>query len=312
MSAAPAAARGPLAFLLRSQTGQWFTVVLGGAYAFPEQAKAVVLPALKGAAEYSEVAKQLSASMGVPVDEKAAERSLAPAPIIIHTGGSGGSDKGYVGTVVYYALGAGACWAGYVLLSSALPEAVQEFMPVTRKFFSKTSHILADGILQVRKVMEEKIFVLTKKQDDMDQKIDDTHASVRDVKTELTETRGEIGKLGDSMERCEETLLSSKWLQGYTSKGVTLLVRCVASMLPTNDRSVNELAQYIRDGEDMAKREQQQQTLSQLKGTPGSILAPEPEPKVNYMIRDSECDSSLASLEDVQNVLGLSQQGMVA
>jgi hypothetical protein len=297
------AARGPLAFLLKSQTGQWFTIVLGGVYAFPEQAKAIVFPALKEAANYSDVAKQLSQGMGVPVHEKSAERLGAQAvPIIIHTGGS--SDKGYMGTIAYYAIGAGACWVGFVVLTNALPEAVQEVMPVTRKFFSKTSHILADGILQVRKIMEEKIAVLSKKQDDMDKKIDDTHASVRDVKAELGETRSDIGKLGDSMERCEETLMSSKRLQSYTSKGVTLLVRCVASMLPTNDRSVNELAQYIRDGEEMGRREQQQQRLSDLKG-PGSIIATQPEPKINYMIRDSECDSSLASLEDVQSILGI-------
>jgi len=114
--------------------------------------------------------------------------------------------------------------------------------------------------------------------------------------------------LGESMDRCESTLMSSKMLQSYTSKGVTLLVRCVASMLPSNDRTVNELAQYIKDGEDMGKREQEQKRLSELKG-PGSILSP--EPKTNYMIRDSELDSSLHSLEDVHSILGIGPGGLL-
>jgi hypothetical protein len=309
-----AAAKGPLAFLLRSQTGQWFTITLGAIYAFPEQAKAIVFPALKEASQWSDIAKQLSQGVGAVDGDRAASSNritASQAPIIIHTGGSGSSDKGgYITTIATYAIGAGACWVGFVVLTNALPEAVQEVMPVTRKFFSKTSHILADGIIQVKKVMEEKIALLTKKQDDMDNKLSDTHASVLSVQKDLVDTRGDISKLGDSMERQEETLMSSKRLQSYTSKGVTLLVRCVASMLPTNDRSVNELAQYIKDGEEMGKREQEQRRLSELKG-PGGMLSPPPEPKTNYMIRESECDSSLTSLEDVNNILGIGPGGLL-
>ncbi|KAG7369621.1 hypothetical protein IV203_027367 [Nitzschia inconspicua] len=308
-----AAAKGPLAFLLRSQTGQWFTITLGAIYAFPEQAKALVFPALKEASQWSDLAKQLSQGVGA-VDDKTALKSVtsasAPTPIIIHTGGSSSEKGGYVATIATYAIGAGACWVGFVVLTNALPEAVKEVMPVTRKFFSKTSHVLAEGIIQVKKVMEEKIAALSKKQDTMDAKLDDTHASVLSVQKDLVDTRGDISKLGDSMVRQEETLMSSKRLQSYTSKGVTLLVRCVASMLPTNDRSVNELAQYIKDGEEMGKREQEQRRLSELRG-PGSILSPPPEPKTNYMIRESECDSSLHSLEDVNTILGIGPGGLL-
>lgn len=319
MSAAgAAAAKGPLAFLLRSQAGQWFTITLGAVYAFPEQAKAVFFPALKEASHWSDLAKQLGQGVGA-IDDKnnnnnTNSRSMAgPAPIIIHTGGngSGSHSNGLMVTIATYAIGAGACWVGFIVLTNALPEAVREVMPVTRKFFSKTSHVLAEGIIQVRKVMEEKIAALTQKQDKMDSKLSDTHASVLTVQKDLVDTRGDINKLGESMERQEETLLSSKRLQGYTSKGVTLLVRCVAGMLPTNDRSVNELAQYIQDGEDMGKREQEQRRLAELKG-PGSILSPPPpQPKTNYMIRESECDSSLASLEDVNAVLGIGPGGLL-
>jgi hypothetical protein len=312
-SAATSAAKGPLAILLKTQTGQWFAITIGAVYAFPEQAKAIVFPALKEASQWSDMAKRLSNGMGD--NDKSVTAAVTttspPTPIIIHTG-NGSEKNGYIATIATYAIGAGACWVGYVVMTNALPEAVQEIMPVTRKFFSKTSHILADGIMQVKKVLEEKIALLTKKQDDMDGKLTDTHASVLGVQRDLLDTRADINKLGDSMERQEETLMSSKRLQSYTSKGVTLLVRCVASMLPTNDRSVTELAQYIKDGEEMGKREQEQRRLAELKG-PGSIFTTTspPEPKTNYMIRDSECDSSLHSLEDVNNILGIGPGGLL-
>lgn len=318
-------AKGPLAFILRTQAGQWFTITLGAMYAFPEQAKTmVVMPALNTASQWSDVAKRLAQSVSNTTTPSTSgnstmvldKMSTAPTPIIIHTGGSmgGNQNNGYVHLIIKVSMTAGACWVGYVVVTNALPEAVQEIMPVTRKFFSKTSHILADGIIQVKKMMEEKIAALSKKQDAMDAKLDDTHNSVKNVQKDLHDTRSDIGKLGDSMERCESTLMSSKLLQSYTSKGVTLLVRCVASMLPTNDRSVNELAQYIKDGEEIGRREQEQRRLSELRGPGGMLSSPPPvqsEPKTNYMIRDSECDSSLHSLEDVNSILGIGPGGFL-
>jgi hypothetical protein len=308
MSAAGNVAKGPLAFLLRTQSGQWFAITLGTVYAFPEQVKGIVYPALKEASQWSDIAKHLTSGIDGEKQATAAQQTATPASIIIYIGGSGSTISGYAGTVATYVIGAGACWLVFVVVTNALPEAVQEMMPVTRKFFSKSTRVLADGILHVKRILEEKIAIITKKQDDMNAKLDDTHDSVRGVQKDLDETRGDINRLGESMDRCESTLMSSKMLQSYTSKGVTLLVRCVASMLPSNDRTVNELAQYIKDGEDMGKREQEQKRLSELKG-PGSILSP--EPKTNYMIRDSELDSSLHSLEDVHSILGIGPGGLL-
>jgi hypothetical protein len=319
----PAAARGPLAFLLQSQSGQWITISLGAMYAFPEQVKGMVLlPLLKEASQYSDMAKFVASGLGVAEGEllsksgSTTSSSSTPSmqPIIIHTGGnSGTANKTLSDTVAYYALGAGACWVGYVVLSQALPDAVQEMLPVTRKFFAKTSSVLAEGIIQVRKSLEAQLQTLSKKQDDLDGKLDDTHASVRSVQSELADTRADIHGLGEGMDRCESTLLSSSRLQSYTSKGVTLLVRCVATMLPSNDRQVNELAQYIQDGEEMGKREQEQRRLTGIRGTPLSATPQLPPPKrrTSLFIRDSELDSSLHSLEDVNKVLGIGPNGLL-
>eukprot|EP00529_Nitzschia_sp_RCC80_P029828 CAMPEP_0113495780 /NCGR_PEP_ID=MMETSP0014_2-20120614/29783_1 /TAXON_ID=2857 /ORGANISM="Nitzschia sp." /LENGTH=320 /DNA_ID=CAMNT_0000389683 /DNA_START=149 /DNA_END=1111 /DNA_ORIENTATION=+ /assembly_acc=CAM_ASM_000159 len=308
MSAAPAAAaaRGPLAFLLRSQSGQWMVVGLGSIYAFPEQARSFLVPMLDEVG-LGNFANNLISNGLLKSDQDSTtnkEVAAAPTPIIIHAGGSSGdSDRGVVATVTKYAIGAGACWVGFIVLSNSLPDFVQEMMPVTRSFFGKTSKFLARSIVEVQKVLEDKIAVMTKKQDTLERKLDGTHDSVKSVQTDLGETRVEISQLGDSLERCEDTLTSSNRLQSYTSKGVTLLVRCVASMLPSNDRQVNELAQYIQDGEDLGRKGMLSPPSNNSSSQPKAAQQQQ-EPKTNFLIRDSQVDDDLCSLEDVQSLLG--------
>merc|ERR1712224_1136123 len=119
---------------------------------------------------------------------------------------------------------------------------------------------------------------------------------------------------GASMARQESTLSSSHKTMSYTSKGVTLLVRCVAAMLPTNDRTVHDLAEYIKDGEEIKKHEDKQEQQRRIKNsalkTPlsSSMMSPTgrmmPTPQ-NLMIRESRADSDMDSLEDVHSVLGI-------
>jgi len=284
-------------------------VGLGSIYAFPEQARSALVPMLDGVG-LGNFANNLITNGLLKSDQDSTgkEAAAAPTPIIIHAGGSSGdSDGGVVATVTKYAIGAGACWVGFIVLSNSLPDFVQEMMPVTRSFFGKTSKFLARSIVEVQKVLEDKIAVMTKKQDTLERKLDGTHDSVKSVQTDLGETRVEISQLGDSLERCEDTLTSSNRLQSYTSKGVTLLVRCVASMLPSNDRQVNELAQYIQDGEDLGRKGMLSPPSNNSSSQPAKAAqqqqAPQ-EPKTNFLIRDSQVDDDLCSLEDVQSLLG--------
>lgn len=293
-------------------------ISLGAMYAFPDQVRSMVVPALRQAGEYSDLAKFLSKGLAedgqTNTREKLGSGMFQQAPIVIHTT-SGGEKKTLLDAVTYYALGAGACWVGYVVLSQALPEAVQEVLLVTRRFFAKTSSVLAEGIVAVRKSLESKIERLTKKQDDLESKLDDTHTSVKGVQDGLDAARDDLRGLGDGMDRCETAVMNSSRLQSYTSKGVTLLVRCVATMLPSNDRQVNELAQYVRDGEEMGRRESEQRRVAGIRGTPVSMmtaaqLKPQQQ-RTNLFIRDSELDSSLHSLEDVNAVLGIGPGGVL-
>lgn len=140
----------------------------------------------------------------------------------------------------------------------------------------------------------------------------------------LGDARDDLDKLAASMERQESTLSSSYKTTSYTSKGVTLLVRCVASMLPNNDRTVHDLAEYIKDGEEIKKHEEKQEKQRRLQNSflkaPVSLLSSasfrngttvkkeppkEEQREDNFMIRDSCADSDMESLEDVHAVLGI-------
>lgn len=310
MSAAgAAAARGPLAFLLQSQTGQWLTISLGTMYAFPEQAKLI----LGDLGSYAVLAKQMS-GFNVPSLENQATQVVTAAPpqqIVIHQmiPSSDGKNQ-YVGLLIKVVVGGSACWIGYFALTNALPEYVQEFFPVTRKFFAKTSKFMVASLEKVKETLEEQIGFVSKKQDDLSKQLDGTHESVVELHKELGDARGDLDRLGDSMARQESTLNSSHKTMSYTSQGVTLLVRCVASMLPSNDRTVHDLAEYIKDGEEIKKYEEKELREKRLAGvsvrkTPVSMIATPKVEAPNLVIRRSRADSDMDSLEDVHSVLGI-------
>jgi len=315
-----AAARGPLAFLLQSQTGQWVTISLGAMYAFPEQAKLI----LGDLGSYAALAKQMSGFTVPTLDDKAVAQlaQQQPQSIIIHQTLPSDGKNQVVTLLVKVVIGGSACWLGYFALTNALPDYVQEFFPVTRKFFAKTSKFLVSSIEQVKNVLEEQIGVVSRKQDDLSKKLDGTHDSVQGLHRELGDARGDLDKLGASMARQESTLSSSHKTMSYTSKGVTLLVRCVASMLPSNDRTVHDLAEYIKDGDEIKKHELKQdqqrriadaalKTPVSMMKTPGRLLASPAPAQSQILIRESRADSDMDSLEDVHSILGITPQSTI-
>lgn len=249
------------------------------------------------------------------LDDKAVEK-VAPQPqsIIIHQTLPGSDQNKIVTLVVKVVVGGSACWLGYMVLTNALPEYMQEFFPVTRKYFAKTSKFLVSSIEQVKNVLEEQINAVIGKQDDLSKKLDGTNESVEGLHKKLGYAQSDLDRLNASMGRQEDILSASHKTMSYTSKGVTLLVRCVASMLPTNDRTVHDLAEYVKDGEEIKKHEEKQEQQRRIQNstmkTPlsSSMLSPTgrmmPTPQ-NLMIRESRADSDMDSLEDVHSVLGI-------
>ena len=119
MSAA-GAARGPLAFLLQTQSGQWMTISLGAIYAFPEQAKMI----FGDFGQYAVLAKQMSGFTIPSLEDKAElvpamqQQQQQPQSIIIHQTLPSSADSGknqYVSLLIKVVVGGSACWMAYSL-----------------------------------------------------------------------------------------------------------------------------------------------------------------------------------------------------
>lgn len=249
--ASAAAARGPLGILLQTSAGQYCVLGLGFYTLFPEKFQ-----------QLSNVIKLVASN------DDLNSKSGTHGPIIIHTpsptvigGGGGGGQRTWVGTITYAVIGAGACWAGYMVAVQVLPDAVSQFLPVTRSIFDKTSHSLGKGILTCKQVLEEKISFLSGQTEGLSKKQDETNKTVSHIKSELGEARMDLTLLQSIMQKCEGSLENSEGMQQYTLRGVRLLVRCVANMLPNDVETVDELARFI---------EEEQNTLEMLSQGPQS------------------------------------------
>jgi hypothetical protein len=243
---ATAIVKGPLRLILQTSAGQYVLIGMGAYALFPEKFHKML--------EYSPSLLRL-----MNTGDSDNNRRFSSAPIIIHTppptyigGGSGG--KSWIGAIAYTAVGATACWAGYVAVVQLLPDSVGQFLPVTRTIFDKTSQSLGKGILRCKEVLEEKISILSGHQKELGKKQDDTNKTVSHIKGELGEARMDLSMLQQSMNRCEGSMENTEGMQQYTLRGVRILVRCVANMLPENQETERELAQFIEE-------EQRQQQL---------------------------------------------------
>lgn len=237
-----AVARGPLTFLLQSSSGQYLVLGMGAYTFFPDQVKRALAPLL---------ASPMFAQFGL-TDGSTDGKSNRMAPIIIQTPSPtvihGGASKSLTTMVIYSVAGAGACWVGYVVCSSMLPEAIQEFMPVTKRLFKETSKTLSKGILQVKEILEEQITQLMGQQEVLEKKQDETQQSVKDVQNELGKARLDLMNLMNSLDRCEDGLNNTQAMQGYSLRGIKLLVRCITSFLPDESNFIEDISKYVEEG----------------------------------------------------------------
>lgn len=212
---------------------------------FPEQVQKLLGPVLKN---YG-MSSLIEGRMGGAAEVGPSSNS---APIIIHTPGPTiyhhGKGKEW-GIVTYAIVGAGACWVGYAVCVQIMPDMVGKLLPVTRGIFDKTTQALSVGILNIKKVLEEKILGLSKQQDELGDKQDETNKNVSHIKSELGEARIDLNLLKGSLGRCEDSLGSIKGLQDYSSRGVKLLIRCIAGFVPDDANVIDDLARYLEEGD---------------------------------------------------------------
>mmetsp|Transcript_22301 Transcript_22301/g.48456 ORF Transcript_22301/g.48456 Transcript_22301/m.48456 type:complete len:407 (-) Transcript_22301:2101-3321(-) len=277
------AARGPLAWLLKSPTSQLAVLGSGGAYVlYPEKVREA-LPGLDGlfsASSHSSPASTAAVPHIITIQTPAASDSSSSVGTLT-------SRAGMISVIVYTTVGAGLCWIGYVVCTTAMPEAVAKLMPVTKATFEKATQVLGRGILNLKKVLEEKILGLSKQQDELARKQDATKESVDNVASQLDQARGDLTAVRDALDRCEDSLDSTAAMQNYTMRGVKLLVKCVTTFMPqgqnNNNNSVHggedphgylrDIARFIQEGEAHEQHRQHQQQMIETRSTGGTPIA---------------------------------------
>ena len=241
-------ARGPLKVLLQTAGGQYLALGAGLYVLFPEQVQRILTPFL---VNYPQVANFAAGSSGNDRETHGRQQQpiiiQTPAPTVYH---GGSSSKSTVTSVVTYAVvGAGVCWAGYMVIVTVLPDAVSQLLPVTKQCFEKTSKTLGRALLNVREVLEEKIMGVSKQQEELGKKQDETDAKVSSVSKDLGEARLDLAMLRDQLSRAQGSLDETQDMQGYTLRGVQLLVKCVTSFLPDDNDFFGDIAKFIQDGD---------------------------------------------------------------
>lgn len=238
--------RGPLAFLMHSAGSQWLMVGFIG------------LGLLGGDKVRSLIQENLIKALSSSPSYIGPDTTRQLSPIVIHTGGgmhSHSNSRSYFGLALQVTIGAASCWAFYAFISTLMPECIKEVLPVNRKLFDRAVKSLGEGIIHVRDSLSEQIRSLLETQEELGEKQDKTLSQVMLVRDDLHDARSDLSRMGESLTRCESSLSSSKRLQGYTSRGVRLLVRCVAALLPGNDQVLAELLQYIKEAERMEEND---------------------------------------------------------
>uniref|UniRef100_A0A7S4JK31 Uncharacterized protein n=1 Tax=Odontella aurita TaxID=265563 RepID=A0A7S4JK31_9STRA len=235
--------RGPLS----SPLAQWAVLGIGVvAVAGKENVSAALQRAVRAALQAS--ADGPGGILG------SSERMIAPhgqAPIVIHSGPAStasGSSR-HITTIAQLTVGATACWVSYIAISTCLPDAVKELLPVTRKFFDGAVASLGQAILTVRNALSAQIDDLGNKQDELAFKQDATHTEVLAARDDLDGLRLDLQSICASVRRCEDSLAAAERRQTYTARGVRLLVRCVGALLPGNATLAGDLEKFSRDAE---------------------------------------------------------------
>lgn len=151
--------------------------------------------------------------------------------------------------LIQLTIGASFCWGTYMVLINVLPDAAKAMLPVTTSVFNRAVKTLGRGILAVKETLTEQILGLSKKQDELSDKQDDTHIEVLKVKDSVTDIRTDIGLVQHSLDLCHESMSENELRTTYIARGMRLLSRGVSSILPQDHDLAYELDQFNREGE---------------------------------------------------------------
>lgn len=236
--ATAAAARGPLNALLSNASTQWIALGIG-IYAFgPDHLRDAVHRAIVAMSTLPDDASQQQHF-----------RSAAPVIVRVDSSGRGGGGSRWIFSMLSYTAIVGGVWLSYSVLSTILPEQLQQVLPVTRRVFEKSSKSLAKTIFNVKEVLGNQITALLRKQEDLERNQKESHTEILNVKDSLQNAHRDIQTVDTTTRRCEDDMKKSMAMQGYTARGVKLLVTAVSSILDPDNRISHELEDYIRAGD---------------------------------------------------------------
>jgi hypothetical protein len=138
-----------------------------------------------------------------------------------------------------------------MILASVLPEAAKGMLPVTRTFFSTAITSLGKGIINVRDSLMKEMLGLGVKQDEMSEKLDETHVDVITVKDNVGNIQMNLDRVQQVLDDCQSSLTDAEKRQEYIGQGVRLLTRGVSSLLPPDADLAYELDKYHRLGSEI-------------------------------------------------------------
>lgn len=233
MNAGVAAARGPFGFLLQTTTGQYVVLGLGAFTVFPDKCEELLRPILRSLIlgfPNVPLPNGVAGMANGAANLVAPPQSQSQAPIVIQTSNSSSSATEKIwGQVVTYTVSAAGVWVSYTIMVNYLPDWAKEMLPVTRAVFDKAVTNLGKGIL----CCSEQIMTLIRKQDE-------THG-------ELMEAREDLHNVQSAVGRCEDALDKADSLNQKSAKGIKLLVRAVATMVPGTLNIADELNLYAKE-----------------------------------------------------------------
>jgi hypothetical protein len=201
-------------------------------------------------------------------DRPASSDRGSQQPIVIHQVTSSQAGRSLSGYIIQLTVGAGFCWGSYMLLVNVLPEAAKGMLPVTTTVFNRAVVSLGNAVINLKDNLMEQILGLSKKQDDLGDRQNETHSEVLHVKGNIDDLKGDMGKVKDSVNQCRISLAESERRTSYIARGVHLLTRGVSTILSQDDDLLYELLQFNRAGEEFSNspplRQQQQPSDSRL------------------------------------------------
>lgn len=176
-------------------------------------------------------------------------RKSSQQPIVIHHAAPA-SSRSATGTIVQLVIGAGFCWGSYMVLVNVLPDAAKGMLPVTTRHFNRAVTSLGKGVINLKETLMEQVRGLSKKQDDLSERQEETYVEVLHVKDNVSDLKGDLSLVQESLDLCHATLSESERRTSYIARGVQLLTRGVSTFLPENEGLMHELIQFNSAGEE--------------------------------------------------------------